>query len=91
MRGALVDDAIVEVLQLRDANAVLAYRTSELPARIHRVDLDTGVRTVWHELTPPDPTGIYRVGRVRASGDLSAYAYTYYMQLVDLHAVEGLR
>ena len=76
---------------LPDANTVLAYRTNELPARIQRVDLDTGERTVWRELTPPDPTGIYRMGRVRASHDLTAHAYTYYMQLVDLHVVEGLR
>ena len=76
---------------LPDAHAVLAYRTNELPARIHRVDLDTGERTVWRDLTPPDPTGIYRMGRVRMSADLSAYAYTYYMQLIDLHVVEGLR
>jgi hypothetical protein len=55
------------------------------------VDLDTGERTVSRELTPPDPTGIYRVGRMRMSRDLSAYAYTHYMQLVDLHVVEGLR
>ena len=48
-------------------------------------------RSPWRDLTPPDPTGIDRVGRVRMSGDLSAYAYTYYIQLVDLHAVEGLR
>jgi Tol biopolymer transport system component len=76
---------------LSDAHAVLVYRTNELPARIYRVDLDSGERTVWRDLTPPDPTGIYRVGRLRMSGDLSAYAYTYYMQLVDLHVVEGLR
>jgi len=76
---------------LTDASAVLAYRTNELPAHIQRVSLDTGERTQWRELTPPDPTGIYRVGRVRMSRDQSAYAYTYYMQLVDLHVVEGLR
>jgi serine/threonine protein kinase/Tol biopolymer transport system component len=76
---------------LPEGNAVLAYRTNELPARIERVNLDTGERTLWRELTPPDPTGIYRVGRMRASRDLSAYAYTYYMQLVDLHVVAGLR
>jgi Tol biopolymer transport system component len=81
-------DRIVQWLP--DADAVLVYRTNELPARIQQVDLATGERTVKRELTPPDPTGIYRVGRVRASRDLSAYAYTYYMQLVDLHVVEGL-
>jgi hypothetical protein len=76
---------------LPDANAVLVYRTNELPARLYRVDLDSGERSVWRDLTPPDPTGIYRVGRMRMSADLAAYAYTYYMQLVDLHVVEGLR
>jgi serine/threonine protein kinase/Tol biopolymer transport system component len=76
---------------LPDVNAVLAYRTNELPARIYRVNLETGERTAWRDLTPPDPTGIYRVGRLRMSADLSAYAYTYYMQLVDLHVVEGLK
>jgi Tol biopolymer transport system component len=79
------------VLWLPDANAVLIYRTNELPGRIYRVNLDTGERTPWRDLTPPDPTGIYRVGRMRMSTDLQAYAYTYYMQLVDLHVVEGLK
>jgi Tol biopolymer transport system component len=73
------------------SNALLSYPTNELPARVSRLDLDTGVRTLWRELTPPDPTGIFRVGRLRMSRDLTAYAYTYYMQLVDLHVVSGLR
>ena len=74
-----------------DGQAVLAYRMNELPARIYRVDLATGERTVWRELQPPDPTGIYRIGRVRTGAGGEAYAYTYYMQLVDLHVLEGLR
>ena len=82
-------DRIVQWMD--DAMAVLVYRTNEIPSRVQRVDLATGERTLWRELTPPDPTGIYRVGRLRVSADLSAYAYTYYMQLVDLHVVTGLR
>jgi hypothetical protein len=73
------------------ARAVLVYRTNELPSRIHRVDLDTGQRTTVRELAPPDPTGIYRIGRVHTSADGQAYAYNYYMQLIDLHVVSGLR
>ncbi|MFI5370246.1 MAG: protein kinase [Candidatus Eisenbacteria bacterium] len=82
------DDRIV---QWFSDEAVLVYKMNELPARIYRVDLGTGERTVWRELAPPDPTGIYRVGRVRTSADGTAYAYVYYMQLVDLHVIEGLR
>jgi len=74
-----------------DEKSVLVYRTNELPSRIYRVDLETGKREVWRELTPPDPTGIYRIGRVRSSADGQTYAYTYYMHLVDLHVITGLR
>ena len=81
------DDRIV---QWMPDDAVLVYKMNELPARIYRVELASGARTVWRELAPPDPTGIYRVGRVRTSADGKAYAYSYYMQLVDLHVIEGL-
>jgi len=70
--------------------SVLVYRTNELPSRMHRVDLSTGERTVVRELAPPDPTGIYRVGRVHTSPDGTTYAYNYYMQLIDLHVIAGL-
>jgi Tol biopolymer transport system component len=76
---------------LPDGRGVLVFRTNELPARMHRVDLESGERTVVRVLAPPDPTGIYRVGRVHTSADGAAYAYNYYMQLIDLHVVSGLR
>jgi len=76
---------------LPGARAVLVFRTNELPSRMHRVDLDTGERTIVRELAPPDPTGIYRIGRVHTSADGTAYAYNYYMQLIDLHVIAGLR
>ena len=75
---------------LPDERAVLVFRTNELPSRIHRVDLETGERKVVRELAPPDPTGIYRIGRVHTSADGKAYAYNYYMQLIDLHVIAGL-
>ena len=75
---------------LPEENALLAYRLSEMPAKVYRIDLATGASTVWHELTPPDPTGIFRIGRVRASADGRSYGYSYYMQLVDLHVISGL-
>ena len=37
---------------MREGDAVLIYRMNELPARIWRVDLATGQREVWRELTP---------------------------------------
>jgi hypothetical protein len=64
---------------------------NELPARIYRVDLATGERSVWREIVPPDPTGIFRIGRVRTNVDGSVHGYSYYMHLVDLHVLTGLK
>ncbi len=74
-----------------DGNALYVHRTGEFPARIYRLDLDTGERKMWRELMPPDPIGIYRIARVLLSEDAQAYVYTYYMQLLDLHVIEGVR
>jgi dipeptidyl aminopeptidase/acylaminoacyl peptidase len=72
-------------------NGVYVYRANEFPAHIHRVDLAAGERTTLNPLTPPDPTGIYRISRVCITADAKAYGYNYYMQLLDLHVIEGLR
>jgi len=74
-----------------DGRAMLIFQIDQQPGRLYRLDPDTDECTVWRELTPPDPTGIYRIARVFASADCTAYAYTYYMQLIDLHVIEGLR
>ena len=79
------------VCWLADGNAVLTYRMNELPARIYRVDLQSGERTVWREIVPPDPTGIFRIGRVRTNSNGSAHGYVYYMHLMDLHVLSGLK
>jgi dipeptidyl aminopeptidase/acylaminoacyl peptidase len=73
-----------------DGTSMLIYQVDHQLGRLYRLDPDTDEFTVWRELTPPDPTGIYRIARVFASADCAAYAYTYYMQLLDLHVIEGL-
>jgi dipeptidyl aminopeptidase/acylaminoacyl peptidase len=79
------------VCWLPEATAVLTYRMNELPARIYRVDVQSGERTVWRDIVPPDPTGIFRIGRVRTNSDGSAHGYVYYMHLMDLHVLSGLK
>jgi hypothetical protein len=79
------------VCWLPDGKSVITYRMNELPARLYRVNPESGERTVWRDIAPPDPTGIFRVGRVRTNADGSAHGYVYYMHLVDLHVLSGLR
>jgi hypothetical protein len=74
-----------------DGGSVFAFRPDELPVRVYQVDLESGERTLWRTLAPPDPTGIYRMSRVRMALDGAAYAYSYFLQLLDLHVIDGLR
>jgi Tol biopolymer transport system component len=74
-----------------DGKSVFAYRPDELPVSVYQIDLESGDRTLWRTLAPPDPTGIYRMARLCMTLDGTAYAYSYFLQLLDLHVIEGLR
>ena len=41
-----------------DGTAAFVARVPQVPARLERVDLQTGVRTFKRELAPPDPAGV---------------------------------
>jgi dipeptidyl aminopeptidase/acylaminoacyl peptidase len=72
-----------------DGRAVFAHSWN--PASpVRRVDLASGETTPYLTISPPDPTGLYRVARLRLARECDAYAYTYFLLLLDLHIVEGL-
>jgi Tol biopolymer transport system component len=62
----------------------------DLPARVYRVDLETGSRELWKELMPVDPGGVERISNVVITPDAKSYAYTFSRLLSDLFVVEGL-
>jgi len=64
---------------------------SGIPLPIDLLDVATGKRHRWRELTPPDPAGVAVTGPVRLSADGQAYAYSYRRQLDELFLAEGLR
>ncbi len=61
--------------------------TPGVPARVWRVDVQTGKRTAWRDLLPPDPTGVVRISPVLVSPDGRSYAYTYGRFLSTLYVV----
>jgi hypothetical protein len=67
------------------------YARPDLPGRILRIDLTTGERTPWRELTPLDPAGVASVDRVCLSADGEAYAYSYRRVTSSLGLATGLR
>ena len=86
-RGRRVPPAL---LRRTDARVYL-WKRGDVPARVTRVDVETGKREVWKDLLPADPAGVERISNVLVTPDGKGYAYCYARLLSDLFIVEGLK
>lgn len=73
------------------AGTCFVHHPRPVPAILSRLDVATGQRTPWRELSPPDAVGVRAVGDITGTPDGKAYAYSYYRRLSELFVVEGLR
>jgi dipeptidyl aminopeptidase/acylaminoacyl peptidase len=74
-----------------DGRSLYIYQPGELPARVDRLDLETGQRTLWKELMPSDPAGVETIGPILMTPDASTCVFGYHRMLSDLYLVEGLK
>ena len=74
-----------------DGTAIYLWKRGDVPARVTRVDLETGKREVWKDLLPADPAGVERISNVLVTPDGKGYAYCYARLLSDLFVVQGLK
>ena len=81
----------VPVAWSADGRSIYIYRGGELPAKVYRLEIASGSRTLWKQLMPPDPAGVEYVGPILPAPDGTAYAYGYRRLLSDLYLVEGLK
>ena len=81
---AALTEADVLVQWSTDGRSVLAYRPSEIPYRLERVDLATGKRVLFKELAPGERTGLLSLREIFVTNDLRSYAYTAYYQVSSL-------
>lgn len=72
-------------------DGALYVRKGGVPAKISRLDVGTGQRTVWKEIAPADPAGIWSMMRVMLTRDGRSYAYGFSRSLSELYLVEGLK
>ena len=70
--------------------SVYVYRPA-VPALVYWVELGTGHRQLWKELSPPDPAGINYIRPSHISAEGKAYAYNYNRVLSNLYLVDGLK
>ena len=62
-----------------------------IPQKVYRLDVATGRREPWLEITPSAPSGISTVGGIVLTPDGKSYIYGYGLTLSDLYLVEGLK
>src|SRR5271163_3627995 len=74
-----------------DGASLYIYQPGELPARVIRLDVRTGQRTVWKELIPSDPAGVETIGPILITPDGKTCVFGYHRMLADLYLVEGLK
>ena len=66
-------------------------QVSEPPARLFRVEPETGRREVRKELIPADPAGLVVIGQVVLAPDGESYAYSYGTSFSRLLVAEGIK
>jgi Tol biopolymer transport system component len=74
-----------------DSRSIYTYQPGELPARVDRLDIETGKRSLWKELMPSDPAGVENIGPVLMTPDARTCVFGYHRMLADLYLVEGLK
>jgi Tol biopolymer transport system component len=86
-----LEPGMVPVSWTDDGRRLYAYHFLAHPARVVRVDPETGASEAWRDLRVADTAGVHGLPSVRITSDGKAYAYSYYRALSELFAVEGLR
>jgi serine/threonine protein kinase len=87
LKGALPNE--LPVAWSADGRSVYMSAQSAVPMRIFRVDLATGTRTLWKEMTPSQVAGL-RLGQVTMTPDAQSVLYSYSALLSNLYVVDGL-
>ncbi len=62
-----------------------------VPARVYRIDLQTGERVLWRELTAASSAGVVGTVDAAITPDGTAWAYAVLRNINDLYLVEGIR
>ena len=70
-----------------DGKALFVRSGTDIPARIDRIDIATGRRTLLREIGPTDRSGLFTVDSVTVSRDGAHYAYRYWKRLSTLFVV----
>jgi hypothetical protein len=69
----------------------LRRRGGEMPLRVFRLDLTTGRKTLWREITIADRAGVNVIAHVLLTPDCRKYVLAYRRILSDLFVFTGMK
>ncbi|HKF42465.1 MAG TPA: protein kinase [Thermoanaerobaculia bacterium] len=72
-----------------DGRFVFVSQPQGLPAKVFRLDIATGQRSLWKELSPSDPSGVFGVDPIRMTPDGKSFVYSYRRVITDLFVMDG--
>ena len=73
-----------------DGRSLFVAGAANVPHRVFRIDLATGQRTLWKELTPSQVAGI-RLSQVSVTPDGRSFLHMYSRLLSNLYVADGIR
>ena len=73
-----------------DGRSLYISASSEAPAQVYLLDIETGKKQLWKSLMPADAAGVSSINPL-PTADGSAYVYNYTRVLSDLFLVDGLK
>jgi hypothetical protein len=73
-----------------DNSSVYGYLPEEIPAKVYKVNLVTGKKTVLQELQPETTVGLVSIAPVVMNRDGSRFAYSYHQMFSVLYVISGL-
>jgi len=74
-----------------DSRRLYVLQGARVPATVDLLEIETGERTRWRELSPPDPAGILTIGPLHVTPDGAAYVYSYRRVLHMLALLSGVQ
>jgi eukaryotic-like serine/threonine-protein kinase len=78
-----------------DGRSLFLRGAEDLVLKIYKLDLASGRRELWKELTPPDPAALINIGvdpgQVRLTPDGKSYVYTCWFVPSELYLAQALK
>jgi hypothetical protein len=74
-----------------DPKFIYVNDSRSIPIKIYRLNIETGRRQFFREMTPLDVSGLCDLTNIMLSADGRGYVYGYQRLLSDLYLVKGLR